>query len=84
MVIHLINPESTLAITGAIRGSSAKKMYDELGLKSLKSGRQRKISFFYNVLKGESPSHLFDTTPNSIMQRQNSYGKFGQYSLFLC
>ena len=55
MVIHLINPESTLAITGAIRGSSAKKMYDELGLKSLKSGRQRKISFFYNVLKGESP-----------------------------
>ena len=38
---------ATLAITGAIRGSSTEKMYEELGLESLKSRRwYRKMSFF--------------------------------------
>ena len=53
---------TTLAITGAIRGSSAWKLYEELGLESLKSSRRyRKMSFLYKVLKSESPSYLFNT-----------------------
>ena len=57
---------ATLAITGAIRGSSTEKIYEELGLESLKSRRwYRKMSFLYKVLKSESPSYLFNTIPNS-------------------
>ena len=52
---------ATLAITGAIRRSSTEKMYEELGLESLKSRRwYRKMHFLYKVLKSQSPSYLFD------------------------
>ena len=62
---------ATLAITGAIRGSSSEKVYEELGLETLKSRRwYRKPSLSYNVLKNESPSYLFNTIPNSTAQRQ--------------
>ena len=57
---------ATLAITGAIRGSSTEKFYEELGLEPLKSRRwYRKMSFLYKVLKSTSLSYLFNTTPNS-------------------
>ena len=51
--------QATLAITGAIRGSSAKKIYEKLSLESLKSRRwYRKMSFLNNV---------FNTIPNSYI-----------------
>ena len=57
---------ATLAITGAIRGSSSEKVYEELGLETLKSRRwYRKLSLLYKVPKNESPSYLFNTIPNS-------------------
>ena len=44
----------TLATARAIRGSSTDKIYEELGLESLKSRRwYRKMSFLYKVLKSE-------------------------------
>ena len=62
---------ATLAITGAIRGSSTEKIYEKLGLESLKSRRwYRKMSFLYKVFKIESPSYLFNTIPNSNRQCQ--------------
>ena len=67
---------ATLAITGAINGSSTEKIYEELGLESLKPRRwYRKMSFLYKVLKSELPSYLFNTIPNSNNrqhQRRNS------------
>ena len=61
---------AALAITGAIRGSSTEKLYDELGLKSLKSRRwYRKMIFLYKVLKNESPKYLFDCIPKNNSQR---------------
>ena len=43
---------AALAITGAIRGTSTEKIYEELGLESLKSRRwYRKMSFLYEVIK---------------------------------
>ena len=64
---------ATLAITGAIRGSSSEKVYEELGLETLKSRRwYRKLSLWYKVLKNESPSYLFNTVPNSTAQRQTT------------
>ena len=62
---------AALAITGAIRGSSSEKVYEELGLETLKLRRwYRKLSLLYKVLKNESPSYLFNTIPNSKAQRQ--------------
>ena len=46
---------ATLAITGAIRGSSTENIYGELGLESLKSVRwYRKMIFLYKGFKSES------------------------------
>ena len=62
---------ATMVITGAIRGSSTEKIYEELGLESLKSRRwYRKMSFFYKVLKTESPSYLLNAIPNRNRQHQ--------------
>ena len=54
-----------LVITGGIRGTSTEKLYQELGLESLKSkGRLRKFCHFYNISNEKSPSYLFNLTPN--------------------
>ena len=50
---------ATLAITGAIRGSSFEKIYEELSLESLKSRRwYRKMRFLYKVSK-VNHRHIF-------------------------
>ena len=65
---------AALAITGAIKGSFTEKLYEELGLESLKSRRwYRKMSLFYNVFKNESPRYLFNTIPNNTEQRQTRH-----------
>ena len=53
-----------LAITGAIRGSSREKLYQELGFESLQQRRwYGKLCSFYNVFKNESPRYLFNIIP---------------------
>ena len=50
-----------VAITGAIRGSSREKLYQELGSESLQQGRwYRKLCCFYKIFKNESPRYLFN------------------------
>ena len=45
-----------LALTGAIRGTSKEKLYQELGLESLQLRRwYRKIGKFYKIYKSKSP-----------------------------
>ena len=62
---------ASLVITGAIRGSSTEKIYDELSLEYSKSRRwYRKMNCLYKVVKTESPSYLFDFMPNSDRQCQ--------------
>ena len=47
-----------LAITGAIRGASIEKIYQEQGLESLKSRRWfRKRCHFYKIFNEKSPSY---------------------------
>ena len=63
--LESIQYNACLEITGAIRGTSSLKLYQELALKSLKSRRWfRKLCHFYKVLNEKSPSHLFDWIPN--------------------
>ena len=62
---------ATLIITSAIRGSSTENIYEQHGLESLKSRHwYKKMSFLHKILKIESPSCFFNTTPNSNTQRQ--------------
>ena len=71
-----LQSNATLAITEAIGGSSTAKIYEGIGLDSLKSIRwHRKMGFLYKVLKSESPSYVFNTITNSITQRHKKIGQ---------
>ena len=70
--LESIQCNACLAITGAIRGTSSEKLYQELGLESLKSRRWfRKLCHFYKILNEKSPSYLFDLIPNLNKVRES-------------
>ena len=51
-------------MSGAIRGSSKEKIYQELGFESLQVRRwYRKLCLFYKVLNNEHPQYLFNLIP---------------------
>ena len=53
-------------MTGAIRATSSKKLYQELGLESLKSKRWlRKLCLFYKIYN-KSPSYLCNLIPDRV------------------
>ena len=59
--LESIQYNSALAITGAIRGASAEKLYNEVGLETLEKRRwYRKLCCFYKVYKSHSPKYLFN------------------------
>ena len=63
--LESIQHNACLAITGAIRGTSTEKIFQELGLESLKSGRWfRKLCHFYKIFNDKSLSYLFNLIPN--------------------
>ena len=63
--LESIQYNACLAITGAIRGPSTEKIYQELGLESLISRRWfRKLCHFYKIFNDKSPSYLFNLIPN--------------------
>ena len=69
-----IQYNACLTITGAIRGTSAEKLCQELGLESRKSIRWfRKICHFYKILNENSPSYLFDLIPNLNRLRETRH-----------
>ena len=54
--LESVQYNAALAITGAIRGSSREKLYQELGLESLKSWRRyRKLCLFFKLKKINIP-----------------------------
>ena len=56
-----IQHNACLTITGAIRGTSTEKIYQELALESLKPrGWFRKLCHLYKILNEKSPSYLFN------------------------
>ena len=72
--LESIQNNACLAITGAIRGTSSEKLYQELGLESLKSRRWfRKHCHFYKILNEKSPSYLFDLIPNFNRVRESRH-----------
>ena len=72
--LESIQYNACMAITGAIRGTSSEKLYQELGLESLKSRRWfRKLCHFYKILNEKSPSYLFDLIPNLNRVRETRH-----------
>ena len=72
--LESVQYNACLAIAGAIRGTSSEKLYQELGLESLKSRRWfRKLCHFYKILNEKSPSYLFDLIPNLNRVRETRH-----------
>ena len=65
--IESIQYNAAIAITGAIRGTSSEKLYQELGLESLRSRRWlRRLCLFYKIYKNKSPSYLHNLIPGRV------------------
>ena len=65
--LEFVQYNAALTITGAIRGSSREKLYQKLGLKSLKSRRRnQKLCLFFKLKKSKHPSYLFDMIPKVL------------------
>ena len=59
--LESIQYNASLAITGAIRSTSKKKLYQELGFKSLQQRRWfRKLCTFYKIYKNQSTSYFYN------------------------
>ena len=65
-----IQYNTAIWITGAIKGTSLKKVFQELGLENVKSRRWfRKLYLFYKILHSKSSSYLIKLIP----ENNNSY-----------
>ena len=57
---------AAIAITGAIRGRSSEKLFQELGLETLKARScLRKLCLFYKLIKEQSAAYLFQLIPEN-------------------
>ena len=75
--LESIQFNATIAITGAIRGTSSEKLFQELDLESLKSRRWlRKLCLFYKIFHEKSPSYLSQLIPpnNNVYATRSSQG----------
>ena len=58
---------AALAITGAIRGTSKNKLYDELGLETLEKRRwYGKLRCFFKIFRYKCPKYLFNIILTSV------------------
>ena len=74
--LESLQHNAALAITGAIRGTSKEKLYNELGLESLQNRRwYRKLSFLYKVIANQSPSYLFKMIPKKNTKTKFTFNK---------
>ena len=70
--IESIQYNAALAISGAIRGTSRKILYQELGLESLKDRRWlRRFCYLLKVLSTKLPTYLYELKPPIINSHRN-------------
>ena len=66
--LESIQHNSALTLTGAIRGTSTEKIYNELGLETLEKRRwYRKLCCFYKVIYKASISYLYKASINTFL-----------------
>ena len=67
--IESVQYNAALAITGAIKSTSQMKLYNQLGLESLKFRFWcRKLCLFFKIIKHGLPEYLFKLIPQSSHQ----------------
>ena len=72
---------TALAKTAAIRGTSKEKLYQDLGLESLKDRRWlRRMSYLYKVISAKLPPYLYELFP--LLQMSHRYP--GCFQTFRC
>ena len=65
--LESIQYNAALAISGAIRGSSMEKLFNELGIEYLADRRWlRRLTFFYKIQNGSAPTYLNNIIPQYI------------------
>ena len=64
--LESIQYNAAIAIAETIRGTPSEKLFQELGLETLRSrGWFRKLYLFYKILYSKSPSYLFNLIPEN-------------------
>ena len=62
--IESVQYNAALVVTGAIRGTSKEKLYQELGFESLKERRWlRRLCYLYKIVSTKQPTYLYDLIP---------------------
>ena len=81
--LELIQYNATLAMAGAIEGTSKEKLYNELGLEYLRDRRwMRELGLFHKIFNLKSPIYLYDLiTPvtRSYASRNKSFNCRTEY-----
>ena len=68
--LESVQYNACLAITGAIKGTSRERLYQELGLETLRDRQwYRKLVLFFNIFKGEAPLYLKNLLPPFVSGR---------------
>ena len=76
--IEPIQYNAALAITGAVRGTSREKLYQELGFESLQQRSwYRKLCFLFKIIKNQSPNYL---SISPLTKQHIFFAKLGKYS----
>ena len=79
---------AALAVTGAWRGTSRQRLFEELGWESLYQRRwYRRLCHFFNLKKTRRPAYLFDEIPaernvSYSFRRQREYQPTGRTARF--
>ena len=74
--LESVQCKATLAITGALPGTSLDKLYQELGLESLESRRwYKRLSCMFHIMKKEAPNYLINLIPKceQIIRTRNNH-----------
>ena len=62
--LESVQYKAALAITGTKQGTSRDKIYEELGLESLKARRwYKRLSCMFKMMKEEAPNYLMNLMP---------------------
>ena len=74
--LESVQYKAAIAITGAIQGTSRDKIYEELGLESLKARRWcKRLSGMFKIMKEEATDYLKNLIPkrNLTIRTRNSH-----------
>ena len=78
--LESVQYKAALAITGAIQGTSREKIYQELGLESLKNRRwYKRLCCMFKIINEEAPNYLINLIPknqHTIVTRNSNIPAF--------